>query len=215
MKKMLKVWFFAVLVIFSSVIFAEDEKVSTSITLKNDWSFPENGKSSSAQKLSTYWSYKSFGGGMDICFIKKTNNYFSLEPYLTYGNGPWFLVGGFSLDNSSRYAETGFWYIKTFGKLNAFLDVRNYFATSGKAEDYLDNFLELKHPLNDKFYAGIDLEFIRYWEGGGNWYMIAPLIGYNINQNISIFTRISRDWSVVDNQTSQSDRIRLALKMKF
>jgi len=193
---------------------AKEEKVSTTIVLKNDFVFRNSGQSFDAQRMSTYWGYKSFGGGFDLSYVRK-DGYIQVNPYLTLSKGPWFLVGGFSFDNFSQYVQFGFWYLNRFGDFDVLVDVRNYFAVGGKAEGYLDNFLEITRPLGERFYAGLDLEYVRWWGCNHDWYFVGPLVGYRITKNVSTFVRISHEWDALGSRTNEANTIRLGLTFKF
>jgi hypothetical protein len=210
---LLSVVFFSVVSLVSAEE-VKEEKISTTIVLKNDWVFRNSGQSSDVQRMSTYWGYKSFGGGFDLSYARK-DGYIQVNPYLTLNKGPWFLVGGFSFDNFSQYVQFGFWYLNRFGDFDVFVDIRNYFAVGGKAEGYLDNFIEITRPLGERFYAGLDLEYIHWWGAGHDWYFIGPLVGYRITKTISTFVRISHEWDILGSRIKEANCIRLGLTFKF
>ena len=191
----------------------KEEKVSTTITIKNDWVFPNSGESFDVQRLSAYWHYRYLGGGFDLNYGRK-GDYIQVKPYLTLNKGPWYLVGGFSADNYSQYVQTGFWYVNTFDKLGVFLDVRNYFGVGGKSDSYLDNFLELTYPLGKKFYVGVDLIYDHWWQGSHDWALVGPLVGYKFTDTVSAFVRVSHEWDMAG-KTSEANCVRLGLTFKF
>lgn len=193
---------------------ASEDKVSTSVTIKNNWVSPEAGDSLNTQGLDIYWSYGQLGGGVDLCYASKSN-FTQIKPYLTFNKGPWYLVGGFSVDNTAEFAQAGFWFVDSFSDFNVFLDVRNYFAIDGESDDFLDTYLGISHALGGKFYVGADLICDYWWKNGDSWYLVGPLVGYKFTKSLSVFTRLSREWLISDSETSASDCVRLGLNLRF
>jgi len=95
--------------LLAGVSFAEDqkEKVSTTIVLKNDWSFPREGKDYTSQAICSYWQYKWFGGGVDLR-AKLKNDFLEAAPYITLNYKHWYLLTGFSTNSKDQnYVQTG------------------------------------------------------------------------------------------------------------
>lgn len=199
--------------ILSISVSAEEEKVSTSINLKNDWS-DASGKTVDSQKMFVLWHYKNIGGGMDMA-ITRRKDYFQVDPFLTFNRGPWYLVGGASVDNFSQYIQGGFWYMNSIGKTFVFADIRNYFATGGNAKDYIEGFFELKQPIGKRFFMGADLDYVLWREGNNSYFLFGPIVGVKINKNISVYMRISREWNIIDDKSDGSNRFRLGMTISF
>lgn len=214
-----------VFVFSSSIAYAEEsEKVSGLVVLKEDVVFSPH-KDYSIPCISTFFHYKSIGGGFDLRYYER-GRVTEFQPYLTFspnkGKSPWYFLGGLSFDsNNTKYFQTGIWYINSFGKLNMLWDVRNWWAFE-KGETYFDPFLQLLYPLpkpfniDERFYAGVELEYNHFWSGPThNWYFGGPLIGFKITKDISTFVRLSREWDVLKGDTTKTDRIRLGLNINF
>ena len=212
MKKIIVI-LLGILVGFCWLADIQAEEVSTSISLKNDWVSPEGGKTYLKQGLSTYWNYEWLGGGLDMT-VKPEFDYFAIWPYLTLNQAPFYLLGGVSTDScGADYVYPGIWYVDTFGETNFFLGLKNYWSIGGEASasDYLNSFLKITYPVSEKFFAGIDLEYIRWWEDSNNWYFIGPFIGRKITKAVSLIIRPSRSWD----ESTKEDMVRLEMAISF
>lgn len=193
------------------------QKASTLIIIKNDFVEPEEKASYHKQSVSIYCHNGNwFGGGLDLT-VKPKYDYTEVKPYLTVNKGPFYLLGGLSINSAGNdYIQGGIWYTNKFGKVKVFFDLRNYWNIDGESTDYLDSFLKGEYPLGEKFYAGLDLDYCRYWQDGNhNFYFIGPYVGYKITDNTSIYLRLSRDWNVVNGNSDRTDKIRGGLKIAF
>lgn len=202
---------------FVTELQAEEGKPLTLIILKNDSVNPKEGESYNKQSSSIYFHNGSwFGGGLDIT-VKSKYDYMETNPYITVNRGHYYAIAGFSTNsNGSDYFQGGFWYINKFDKIEVFLDIRNYWGIGGETTDYADVFLRGEHPISEKFYIGIDLDYIRYWQDENhNFYFLGPYVGYKVTDITSIFLRVSREWDVVDGQSNSTDAVRLGMEIMY
>ncbi|MFH1210657.1 MAG: hypothetical protein V1645_01960, partial [archaeon] len=86
-----------VLALTSIVYGGEGDKVDGLVVFKNDWFFPKEGKDFSVQALCTYFHWKYLGGGFDLRYRGKGDDFVEFQPYLTLNKGPWYVLGGFSV----------------------------------------------------------------------------------------------------------------------
>ncbi|MFZ2188286.1 MAG: hypothetical protein WAV73_01845 [Candidatus Moraniibacteriota bacterium] len=205
-------------VVTPSFIWAEDslvDRVSTSITLKNDWHFVNGGKSFDTQEFFSYSHFHDWGGGV-VVSESRTADSIQVKPYATWNDGPWYLVGGASFGDCGQFFQAGGWYINSFGKLNVIVDMRNYFGLDAKSLNYLDSFWEVSYPLGDKFFVGVDAVYDYWWSNSNQWAMIGPFVGYNINKTISVFVRWTHEWDLPSGaKTTEANVIRLGLTFNF
>jgi len=195
------------------------------LVLKNDVNFPKGKDVSATQQVCAWVQYKWIGLGVDLVMsADKKERYFQGSPYVT-GKidlkkwGELYPLVGFSGDDTGTdYVQTGFWYSKGFGKLHTFWDIRHYWAVKAQTTSYIDSFLEVKYPLtkNEKLFAGLDLEYIHYFEKDHDWYFVGPLVGYKFTKNIAFVVRASREWDVShDGGTKPTDKIRTMIVFTF
>ncbi len=214
MRKLIIVVVLLLTIIITVSVSAEDKKISTTINLKNDWG-DASGKTVDTQRAFIFWNYKDVGGGGIDMAITRRKDYFQVDPFLTFNRGSWYFVGGASVDNFSQYIQGGFWYMNSIGKTFVFADIRNYFATGGNAKDYVEGFFEVTHPIGKRFFMGADLDYVLWWEGSHKWLLVGPIIGMKFNKNISFYTRISREWNIIDDKSDGSNRFRLGMTISF
>jgi hypothetical protein len=219
------VLFLTIILVLSSAVqvFAAEEVSSistaeTTVVLKNDWVKPEGSRGFFANGLWLYTHKDKFGIGFDSCENYK-DGYYQIDPFITYDKGHWSGLVGFSSNNlGNNFVQVGFWYTKTYNKkLSVFVDIRNYFTVSGKQNSYLDNFMEITYPIGDKFYAGIDVEYLKWWDNSSHQcFFVGPLVGYKLSKNVHMFLRVSEEWDKKNHKTStETDRVRLGLKFMF
>lgn len=219
MKRLLIAVMITTLAFGVNVCFAQSngkDKITTSLTIKNDFGFPKDGEDYTTQAISAYWHYKWLGGGIDLR-ANFRNDFLEASPYLTLNYAHWYLLGGCVVDSEgSDFIQVGLWYINTIGKFNVVLDLRNYWPVDGKnLNSYTDDFLEVTYPLSDRFFVGIDLEYAHWWEGPSHDYLsVGPLVGYKISKNVSIFVRPTYDWNFAD-KTTGTTRVRVGLSLSF
>lgn len=215
MKKIVLIFLTVVIMGIESITALADDNISSVIVFKNNYFFLDKGEKISTQDINLYLSNDKIGGGVDVSMVRK-NDFFKIEPFLTLNFKPWYFLGGFSVySDGTRYVQAGFWYIKAFKEVSVCLDVRNFFRVDGKNSSYFDPFLNLTYPVGKKFYIGADVEYTHFWETPGDYYMLGPLIGYNISDDISLYVRFSQEWNLVNGVCDRSQRIRLGLKFSF
>lgn len=208
-----------VIVLNVNIAFAQEaanpEKVSGSIDIRNDFILPEKGEDLIGQSVNVFWQYKQVGGFLETDY-KSKDHAFTIKPSLLLNKGSWYLLGGTSTNNQgSDFAQVGFWYINNFGKFKVLVDARNYFSVSGQSNGYTDNLLRVMYPITDKLSIGTDLAFDHWWNDGHNWYFVGPIVRYQLTERVSIYTRISHEWNVLNTGTETTDRIRVGLTINF
>ena len=199
----------------------KESKIQSLVILKNDW--VPGSKHTDIPCLSTYFTYKSLGGGFDLRYYSR-GSVTEFQPFMTLKiKGPWYGFIGYSINEShAQYAQTGMWYVNNLGKLNVLLDVRNWWSLDAdKARTFFDPYLQLLYPFpkrlnfDEKLYFGLEAELNHWWSGPAhNWYMIGPVVGCNLTKNMAVFVRPSHEWDVTT-ETKRAYRVRTGVILKF
>lgn len=191
------------------------EKPSTLVILKNDVVSPEKGDDIVCQNLFIYWKKGVLGGGVETNFTAKTN-YLQLKPIVTYEviKGVSMVAGAATDSVGKDFADVGVWFNTNIGEAKLFVDIRNYWGLNAKSSDYTDNFLEVTYPAGEKFTLGVNAAYDRWWKTGNEWILAGPVIYYKASKEVTIFTRVSQEWSMAE-KTSTADRYRIGIKFFF
>lgn len=208
-----------VVILVANTVMAQEpttERVSTMIDIRNDLIVPEKGESQMAQSVNVLWRYKGFGGFLETDYKSKSHT-LTIKPSLLFRLGSWHLLGGLSTNSQGAdFAQTGAWFIDSFGNFKVLADLRNFWSISGRGNSYTDNLLRIMYPITSKFSIGADLAYDHWWnETNHNWYFVGPRISYQLTKGVSIYTRVSREWDALGDKTQTVDRIRLALAFAF
>ena len=202
-----------------SVLARENDKPSFLVIIKNDYVQP-NKKGAPGYYANTnnlYAKYGWLGIGMDATFSPKTN-YLNVKPFMTLNKGPFSLLAGYSALNSGQcYMQTGIWYVNTHNKFFMIFDLRNLWSVDQrKSPSYLDFFVHITHPVGKYFYAGIEAEYIHWWDRPAhNWFFAGPVVGLKITKNVSVYARFAREFDIKTVRTETTDRYRIGIKMTF
>jgi hypothetical protein len=199
--------------------FADENKLSGLMIFKNDYVVPRKSTVNSmySNTVNIYLRDGWIGAGVDATYTKKSD-YLNIKPFITLGKGPLRALAGYSeLNSGARYAQAGVWYINTHNKVSMILDLRNFWTLDrAKSPGYLDFWVHLSHPIGDKFYAGIEAEYVHWWDKKPHdWFYAGPLVGYKLTKNLSIYARVAREFDMKPSKNSATDRFRIALKYVF
>lgn len=170
------------------------EGILTAVSFSNNWT--EKGY---YDELCVYWLKGESALGVDVK-VNPADDYLAVKPYLTIKlrpDSPIDLLLGLTTDSTGAdYVQAGFWYMNTFGRVNALLDVRNYGGMAGETADYMEDFLRLSRAVREKspLGIGIDIDYIRWWQSADNAYFLGPFINYKVSSTFSLFLRGSRLW---------------------
>lgn len=206
----------AALVLFlAASAFAGEDRVSTVIFLRNDLSLQEGNHQKRA--FYAHWSYQALGAELEVRTVPHAD-YLYLKSSLTVRTGPVYLVGGLSTDSTgAEYGNAGVWYRDAFGKLSVFFDGRAYFGINGTEPRYFDGFLTVKRKklAGTKLFAGLDVVYDHWWNESRNWYLVGPLVGYEMTKITSLSVRYSRAWNEVKKDYTKADQLRVELGLRF
>jgi hypothetical protein len=194
---------------------ASAEKISTTIILRNDWYSPNDGKAIDLQWYTAYWHYRNFGGGVDVN-INPSADYTRIRPFVTLNSGPWYVLAGAAYSNIEEYAQLGLRYINSINGFNVVFDLRNYIGLDLNSPSYSDNFVEVTHPIGEKFFVGVDMLYDHWWEGDSHdVLLVGPVFGYHFTKTIAAYVRVSHDWNFREAGTKEGNGIRLGLIFNF
>jgi len=189
------------------------EEVKTTMLFNYDIVNPENGESFNKQNLYVGFVYEDFLAGIELNQTPKYD-YFQTKTYAGLTRGPWTGFLGLSFDsNDSDYAFGGFWYCGPLGRLKTFLDIRYYAGMKKEADDFFDSYLRLTYSLG-KWGLGID-GLYDVWDSEKYSYFLGPVVTYKINDNIIIGARVTRDYDIIEDETSRAIRLRLEMNFFF
>jgi len=164
------------LVIFTSnSVFADSllGKISTSLTLRNDYIVPKkDGESSFRHEVIAYWhsDLKDFGlgFGIDVQTTPK-KDYTNSKFTATLNRGPYYLVLGMATDSAGNdFVHSGLWWIKSFKDICIALDLRWYQDIVGNGQSYNDNFLEVVQRFG-KLGVGFNAVYDRWADAKNEW----------------------------------------------
>ena len=208
-----------VLILMASSVLAQEpaaEKLSVMIDIRNDFILPEKGENITAQSVNIWLQGKRFSGFLETDYKSKSHT-FTVKPSLLFKQGPWYFLGGASTNSQgSDFIQAGVWFIDSFGRFKILADLRNYWSILGKENGYTDNLFRVMYPIAGRLSVGGDFLFDHWWNGPGhNLYFVGPRIAYQLTKEMSVYTRVSREWDVFGDKTQTVDRIRLALVFIF
>lgn len=214
-----------ILTFFATTAFAEDaaekghgeKSFANSINLHFDWiNVPAKGNFfNEGADIYTLWK-KKVGIGIDAT-ASSSSSFFDIRPYLTVTN--WKLpisaiIGYNAVSTGAQYVDYGIWYTPKIGQVNVFADIRNFSAVSSKANDYLDAFVDLTIPVNDRFSVGIDIEEIHQWNGKSDNLYIGPVIYTKLGTTtLMVRGELEKHWSPGSKQDGFN--VRIAYKIPF
>jgi hypothetical protein len=167
-------------------------------------------------RLEPYVRFRGWlGAGCDTIITPKTS-YSYFRPYMTLTDGKLSGIAGYVADSkNSEYAFGGVWLSPKFGKVDIFLDLRNYLAISNKASSYQDNFIEVTCPINDSVRLGISGIYDHWWNNKSDYYLVGPIAYYSFSKQIKVFVRYSYERKILEDKTDSAQRIRFGTTFSF
>lgn len=211
-------WWTVLLVVFLAItsVFAQDsEKVSGFVDVRNDIVLPKDEEDITVQSVNIFLKHGRAGVFLESADRSK-DHVLTLKPSLLLSKGPWsLLVGAATNSKGADFAQAGAWYINSFGKVNIFADLRNYFSISGQSNGYTDNLFRIMYPITDKISVGAELVFDHWWNDGHNLYLIGPRAIYQFSKTASIYIRVSHEENATCTGTVETNYIRTALMYTF
>jgi hypothetical protein len=194
------------------------ERVSGYIDIRNDFVYPENGKSVVAQSLNTSWKYKQFSGLLETSYTSATDS-FTLKPSVQFYKGPWAVLAGLSAnEKGTKFVQAGIWYSNKFWDFVSVAgDFRNYFSTTGRDDGYFDGFVRVMIPtFIEKLSVGVDLDYLHWWNGQSHdLYFAGPRIYYQLTETIGIYARAAYQVDVKGSVETETFCYRIAGVIKF
>lgn len=193
----------------------DGQKVDGLVFLKSNFINPDGGDDFVSHDLNLYFLVdKKYGFGLDATSCPE-NNYLSLKPFATVsvGNGLNLVGGLLTTSTGADYVHAGVWYFGSLGeKVKILLDPRFYVEASEEANSYFDGFAEISYPLNGKFTLAFDVAYDYWFESGADWALAGPVVYYQLNDNVSVFTRVARE---TDFEGGGATDIKVGLKWTF
>ena len=125
------------------------------------------------------------------------------------------IVAGIATDNKGEdFVDAGIWLGYKLGKVEFFLDLRDYIGLKNQEKGYTDNFLNIMYPITENVSVGVEAVYDHWWKSADDYYLIGPKISLKYAK-IKLNLRYSHDWYEQKIGTAETNGWRFEVEIPF